>query len=101
MAWSDSFGIRTTRGPVRTPPDLDKGILARVCVPVRHAGILALARTRYGRYVYAVGGNAGGRPADRRPRPLDRGQRVRARGARRGPRGRPARVALHLRHALG
>lgn len=40
MAWSDSFGIRTARGPVRTPPDPDRGILARVCVPVRHAGIL-------------------------------------------------------------
>ena len=40
MAWSDSFGIRSARGPVRTPADPARGILARVCVPVRHAGIL-------------------------------------------------------------
>ncbi|MFN8624323.1 MAG: helix-turn-helix domain-containing protein [Chloroflexota bacterium] len=40
MAWSDSFGIRTSAGPVRTPADPARGILPRVCVPVRHAGIL-------------------------------------------------------------
>lgn len=40
IAWSESFGIRTSTVPVRTPPDEARGILARVCVPVRHAGIL-------------------------------------------------------------
>ena len=40
IAWSESFGIRTAVGPVRTPPDTERGILSRVCIPVRHAGIL-------------------------------------------------------------
>jgi len=30
MAWSDSFGIRTARGPVRTPPDPERGS-SRAC----------------------------------------------------------------------
>ena len=40
MAWSDSFGIRTAAGRCARPPDPERGILARVCIPVRHAGIL-------------------------------------------------------------
>ena len=40
MVWSDSFGIRTARGPVRTPADPERGSLPRVCVPVRHPSIL-------------------------------------------------------------
>lgn len=40
MEWSDSFGIRLATGPIRTPPDRARGILGRVCVPVRYEGVL-------------------------------------------------------------
>ena len=35
-AWFEQFGIRTAVAPVRIPGDDALGVLARVCVPVRH-----------------------------------------------------------------
>ena len=40
VEWSESFGIRRATGPVRTPPDPGRGILGRVCIPVRSEGVL-------------------------------------------------------------
>jgi hypothetical protein len=35
----EGFGIATARGPVRVPADAELGVLARVCVPLRHGGV--------------------------------------------------------------
>ena len=37
--WFESFGIATSDRPVRTPADQARGILARVCLPVRWNGV--------------------------------------------------------------
>lgn len=38
-AWQDSHGIAAARGPVRIPANPDLGMVARVCVPLRHGGV--------------------------------------------------------------
>ncbi|MFJ2030128.1 PucR family transcriptional regulator [Streptosporangium sp. NPDC087985] len=35
-AYFEGYGIATARGPVRIPEDAELGVLARVCVPLRH-----------------------------------------------------------------
>ncbi|GAA4236911.1 helix-turn-helix domain-containing protein [Streptosporangium album] len=35
-AYFEGYGIATARGPVRIPADAELGVLARVCVPLRH-----------------------------------------------------------------
>lgn len=37
-AWFRAQGIEDADGPLRTPGDEDRGIVARLCVPVRHLG---------------------------------------------------------------
>jgi len=39
-AWFHAHGIRDAVDPVRTPADPERGIVARLCVPVRHLGRL-------------------------------------------------------------
>ncbi|GAA1580259.1 helix-turn-helix domain-containing protein [Actinomadura kijaniata] len=38
-AWFESFGIARAAGPVRTPHDPRTGVLARLCLPARDAGV--------------------------------------------------------------
>ena len=38
--WFESFGIASATRPVRTPADAERGIAARLCLPVRHASAL-------------------------------------------------------------
>lgn len=38
--WFGRHGIADAQGPVRTPADPDRGVVSRVCVPVRHRGRL-------------------------------------------------------------
>jgi hypothetical protein len=38
-AYFEGYGIATARGPVWIPADADLGVLARVCVPLRHHGV--------------------------------------------------------------
>ncbi|GAB3348924.1 PucR family transcriptional regulator [Modestobacter lapidis] len=38
--WFEEFGIATATGPLRIPADPDAGILTRLCLPVRSAGLL-------------------------------------------------------------
>jgi hypothetical protein len=40
VAWLRSHGIATATGPVRTPAREELGLLARVCVPIRHQELL-------------------------------------------------------------
>ncbi len=37
--WFEQFGISRSAGPVRTPPDPDQGLRARLCFPIRWHGI--------------------------------------------------------------
>src|SRR3954447_21345411 len=37
--WFEEFGIASAEGPLRTPADPSAGILTRLCLPVRHAGV--------------------------------------------------------------
>jgi hypothetical protein len=39
-AWFEAFGIAHARGPLRVPADPAAGIHARVCLPVRHRGVV-------------------------------------------------------------
>jgi hypothetical protein len=39
-AWFEGFGIARAQGPVRVPADPAAGIHARVCLPVRHRGVV-------------------------------------------------------------
>ncbi|MEV5411843.1 helix-turn-helix domain-containing protein [Thermopolyspora sp. NPDC052614] len=38
-AYFEGFGIATATAPVRIPPDERLGVLARICVPLRHRGV--------------------------------------------------------------
>lgn len=38
-AYFEGYGIASAPGPVRIPADAALGVLARVCVPLRHAGV--------------------------------------------------------------
>lgn len=38
-SWFEQFGIATADGPVRTPPDPARGVLGRLCFPVRWRGV--------------------------------------------------------------
>ncbi|MEV4243362.1 helix-turn-helix domain-containing protein [Streptosporangium canum] len=38
-AYFEGYGIATAPGPVRIPEDAELGVLARVCVPLRHHGV--------------------------------------------------------------
>ncbi|MBG0829690.1 helix-turn-helix domain-containing protein [Planomonospora sp. ID67723] len=38
-AYFEGYGIATARGRVRIPADAELGVLARVCVPLRHQGV--------------------------------------------------------------
>ncbi|MFI6514137.1 PucR family transcriptional regulator [Spirillospora sp. NPDC050679] len=38
-AWFEGFGIARAAGPVRTPADPRTGVLARLCLPARDAGV--------------------------------------------------------------
>lgn len=40
QALTDDLGIVASTAPVRIPPDERAGILSRVCIPVRHHGLL-------------------------------------------------------------
>ncbi len=61
-AWFEGYGIARARGPVRVPADPAAGIHARVCLPVRHRGVV------YG-YVWLLDDHPGGhRDAAGRPR---------------------------------
>jgi DNA-binding PucR family transcriptional regulator len=40
LAWSRSYGIETSEGPVRIPANAELGMARRLCVPVRHDGRL-------------------------------------------------------------
>ena len=61
---------------------------------------VALAGTRFGRHVYATGGNAGGGQARRRANPAGGGDGVRAVGACRRARRCSGRLEDHQRHAV-
>ncbi len=39
-AWFEGFGIARAQGPVRVPADGAAGIHARICLPVRHRGVV-------------------------------------------------------------
>ena len=38
-SWFEGFGIAKAEGPLRTPADPESGVLARLCLPVRHDGV--------------------------------------------------------------
>ncbi|WP_372515907.1 PucR family transcriptional regulator [Streptantibioticus silvisoli] len=54
-AWFEGFGIARATGPLRVPADPRAGIHARVCLPVRHRGVV------YG-YVWLLEDDEPGRP---------------------------------------
>ncbi|MGW7008533.1 PucR family transcriptional regulator [Streptomyces sp. NPDC054933] len=39
-AWFEGFGIARAQAPVRIPADPEAGIRARICLPVRHRGVV-------------------------------------------------------------
>ncbi len=55
-AWFEGFGITRATGPLRVPADPQAGVHARICLPVRHRGVV------YG-YVWLLADDAPDRPA--------------------------------------